>query len=129
MEIDDVSVIDDLTVKFTFKRKGRDLSFVAGGLPIFSPKWGLPDSELKPSTADKAAKAGTAETADKSEKGDKAEKGERVAFDKLRFEKPIASGPYVIDHADSGNNITYKRNPNYWPVTCQCARVPTTSTA
>ncbi len=83
-EIEDVSVVDRLTVKFTFKRPGRDLSFVAGSLPVFSPKWSL-DA-----------------------------KGEKIEFDKLRLEKPIASGPYVIDKADEGSNISYRRNPDYW---------------
>lgn len=83
-EISELTVQDERTVTFVFKRKGRDLSFVAGSLPVFSAKWGA----LNPDT--------------------------RVAFDKLRLEKPIASGPYVIDSADSGSNIRYKRNPQYW---------------
>jgi len=83
-EIEEVAVIDNLTVKFSFKRKGRDLSFVAGSLPVFSSRWSV-DA-----------------------------KGAKLEFDKLRLEKPIASGPYLIDQADSGSNIAFKRNPNYW---------------
>ncbi|BET26988.1 extracellular solute-binding protein [Limnobacter thiooxidans] len=39
-EISTVKVIDELTVEFQFTRPGRDLAFVAGSLPVFSPKWG-----------------------------------------------------------------------------------------
>ncbi|HXC40884.1 MAG TPA: extracellular solute-binding protein [Burkholderiales bacterium] len=35
-------------------------------------------------------------------------------FDKLTFEKPIASGPYLIEQYDTGRNITLRRNPEYW---------------
>ena len=83
-EINRVVVLDPLRVRFEFKRKGRDLSFIAGSLPVFSPKWGL--------QAD----------------------GQTVAFDELRFEQPIASGPYRIDKAISGRGIVYRRNPDYW---------------
>ena len=40
-EITQVVPLDDATVRFDFERKGRDLPFVAGSLPVFSPKWGL----------------------------------------------------------------------------------------
>ena len=34
-------------------------------------------------------------------------------FDKTSFEKPVASGPYVVgDHP--GASITFRRNPGYW---------------
>ncbi|MFM8331463.1 MAG: extracellular solute-binding protein [Candidatus Methylumidiphilus sp.] len=39
-EIKQVVVIDERTVLFEFARKGRDLPFVAGSLPVFSPAWG-----------------------------------------------------------------------------------------
>lgn len=83
-EISEVTVVDNLTIKFTFKRKGRDLSFVAGSLPVFSPKWAV-DA-----------------------------KGNKIDFDKLRLERPIGSGPYLIEQADSGSNVSYRRNPDYW---------------
>ncbi len=83
-EIADVQVLDAQRVRFAFKRKGRDLSFIAGSLPVFSPKWG--------------------QQAD----------GSSVAFDQLRFEQPVASGPYLIDKAISGRGIIYRRNPDYW---------------
>ncbi len=40
-DITRVVVVDPRTVRFEFKRKGRDLVFVAGSLPVFSPKWGV----------------------------------------------------------------------------------------
>lgn len=40
-EIEDVVILDDLTVRFDFERPGRDLPFVAGSLPVFSAQWGL----------------------------------------------------------------------------------------
>ncbi len=83
-EIKSLTVIDAQTVHFEFKRKGRDLSFVAGSLPIFSPKWGL--------------------------KAD----GSRVPFNKIGLEIPVASGPYLIERAVSGQDVAYRRNPAYW---------------
>ncbi|HEP8866710.1 TPA: ABC transporter substrate-binding protein [Pseudomonas aeruginosa] len=83
-EIAAVSVLDAQRVRFDFRRTGRDLSFIAGSLPVFSAKWGL--------QAD----------------------GSRVPFDQLRFEAPIASGPYQIERATSGRGIVYRRNPDYW---------------
>lgn len=38
----------------------------------------------------------------------------KVPFDKLTFEEPITSGPYVIDRYDAGRGIIFKRNPSYW---------------
>lgn len=83
-EIATVSVLDPQRVRFSFRRSGRDLSFIAGSLPVFSAKWGL--------QAD----------------------GSRVPFDQLRFEAPVASGPYQIERATSGRGIVYRRNPDYW---------------
>jgi microcin C transport system substrate-binding protein len=39
---------------------------------------------------------------------------EGKAFDKLTLEKPIATGPYLIEQYDTGRNITFRRNPQYW---------------
>jgi microcin C transport system substrate-binding protein len=83
-EIARVAVVDRQTVRFEFKRKGRDVSFIAGSLPVFSPKWGI--------QAD----------------------GSKVDFDKLRFETPVGSGVYIIERAASGQGIVYRRNPAYW---------------
>ena len=38
-DIANVTVDAPLTVTFSFKRSGRELPFVAGSLPVFSPKW------------------------------------------------------------------------------------------
>lgn len=82
-EIDRVEVLDERRVQFHFKRAGRDLSFIAGSLPVFSARWGTAD-------------------------------GEQVKFSDLRFQQPIASGPYLIEKARSGRDIIYRRNPDYW---------------
>jgi microcin C transport system substrate-binding protein len=83
-EVAELTVVDALTVRFQFKRKGRDLSFIAGSLPVFSPRWGQ-----KPD-------------------------GGKVDFDQLRLESPVATGPYLIEKASSGQDVTYRRNPAYW---------------
>ncbi len=36
------------------------------------------------------------------------------SFDKTTFDKPVASGPYVVESVDPGAGIVYRRNPNYW---------------
>jgi microcin C transport system substrate-binding protein len=56
-------------------------------MPVFSHKWGM--------------------------KAD----GSRIAFDQLAFEKPVGSGPYLIEQYDNGRTITYRRDPNYWGAT------------
>ncbi len=40
--------------------------------------------------------------------------GEGKAFDSVVQEPPIASGPYLIEKADWGRSITYRRNPDHW---------------
>ena len=35
-------------------------------------------------------------------------------FDKLSTVHPVGSGPYVVESADFGKSVSYKRNPNYW---------------
>ncbi|APA89797.1 extracellular solute-binding protein (plasmid) [Paraburkholderia sprentiae WSM5005] len=77
-------VLDRLTIRFDFKVATREMPLLAGGIPVFSHKWGMrPD-------------------------------GTRIPFDQLAFEKPIASGDYLIDRYDNGRTISYKRNPDYW---------------
>lgn len=39
-DVSKVEVLDALTVKFTFKRKNRELPLTVGSLPIFSREWG-----------------------------------------------------------------------------------------
>jgi peptide/nickel transport system substrate-binding protein/microcin C transport system substrate-binding protein len=83
-DIAKLEVLDSQRVRFSFKRKNRNLVFVAGSLPIFSPKWGLnPDSSAPP-------------------------------FGEVRLQPPIASGPYRVERATGGLNIVFKRNPDYW---------------
>ncbi|WP_438396067.1 extracellular solute-binding protein [Caballeronia sp. DA-9] len=77
-------VVDPLTIRFEFKERTREMPFIAGGIPVFSRKWGM-----KPD-------------------------GSHVPFDQLAFQKPIGSGPYLIEQYDNGRTITYKRNPAYW---------------
>ena len=36
------------------------------------------------------------------------------AFNQLTFEKPIGSGPYVIEKYDIGKSIVFRKDPNYW---------------
>ncbi|PYE21988.1 microcin C transport system substrate-binding protein [Paraburkholderia silvatlantica] len=83
-EITRAVVVDSATIRFDFRSKNRELPLIAGGMPVFSHKWGLrPD-------------------------------GSRIAFDQLAFEQPIGSGPYVIDRYSNGRTITYKLDPHYW---------------
>lgn len=39
---------------------------------------------------------------------------ETVEFARSTMEPPLGSGPYVVDGADAGRQITYCRNPDYW---------------
>ncbi len=77
-------VVDASTIRFEFKTATREMPLLAGGIPVFSRKWGV-----KPD-------------------------GTRIPFDQLAFQKPIGSGAYLIDQYDNGRTISYKRNPNYW---------------
>jgi microcin C transport system substrate-binding protein len=83
-EITRAVVVDPSTIRFEFHQRNRELPLLAGGMPVFSRKWGM-----KPD-------------------------GTRIPFDQLAFEKPVASGPYLIDSYDNGRTITYRRDPNYW---------------
>ena len=38
----------------------------------------------------------------------------KVPFEKLTFEPPVTSGPYLIERYDAGRGIIFKRDPNYW---------------
>jgi microcin C transport system substrate-binding protein len=83
-EITRAVVVDRLTIRFDFDEPHRELPLLAGAIPVFSPKWGA-----KPD-------------------------GSHIPFDQLTFEKPIGSGPYLIEQYDNGRTITYRRDPNYW---------------
>ncbi|MGA7776707.1 MAG: extracellular solute-binding protein [Paraburkholderia sp.] len=80
-------VVDPQTIRFEFREHNRELPLLAGGIPVFSHKWGM-----KPN-------------------------GTRIPFDQLAFEKPIASGPYLIESYSNGRTITFRRDPNYWGAT------------
>ena len=83
-EITRAVVVDRLTIRFDFDEPHRELPLLAGAIPVFSPKWGA-----KPD-------------------------GSHIPFDQLTFEKPIGSGPYLIEQYDNGRTITYRRDPHYW---------------
>ena len=77
-------VVDERTIRFELKDRSNDSLFLAGGVPVFSPKWALgPDGRPK-------------------------------QFDQIVTEHPITSGPYTIAAADGGRRIEFKRNPDYW---------------
>lgn len=86
-----VTVVDASTIRYDFKRKNKELPLIVGGLPVFSPKWGKG-----------------------SGKPDDPDGGKDVAFDKLTFQDPVASGPYVVERFDPSRGITFRRNPDYW---------------
>ncbi|CAE6715072.1 extracellular solute-binding protein [Paraburkholderia haematera] len=83
-EITRAVVVDPHTIRFEFHQRNRELPLLVGSMPVFSHKWGM-----KPD-------------------------GSRIPFDQLAFEKPIASGPYLIEQYDNGRTITFRRDPNYW---------------
>lgn len=77
-------VVSDRVIRFDFKNRNPELPVMVGTLPIFSRNWGK-----KPD-------------------------GTLTPFDKLTFELPLASGPYVIESYKAGKTMIFKRNPNYW---------------
>ena len=77
-------VVSDRVIRFDFKNRNPELPVMVGTLPIFSQQWGK-----KPD-------------------------GTMTPFDKLTFEHPLGSGPYVIDSYKAGKTMVFKRNPNYW---------------
>jgi microcin C transport system substrate-binding protein len=42
------------------------------------------------------------------------ENGQRIPFDQVILQHPIASGPYRIARVNFGRDITYERDPNWW---------------
>ena len=77
-------VVSDRIIKYEFKNRNPELPVMVGSLPIFSRNWGK-----KPD-------------------------GTITPFDKLSFELPLASGPYVIKSYKAGKTMIFERNPNYW---------------
>lgn len=43
-----LDVIDDLTVRYRFKKLNREMPLTVGSLPVFSRKWGLENGKAKP---------------------------------------------------------------------------------
>lgn len=39
---------------------------------------------------------------------------EKRTFDQSGLERPVGSGPYVVDEVKPGARIVYRRDPNYW---------------
>ncbi|GAB2180733.1 extracellular solute-binding protein [Denitratisoma sp. agr-D3] len=79
-----VTVLSEREVRFEFKHANAELPLIVGGMPVFSKDWGRQPDGKTPS------------------------------FDKLGFEKPVSSGPYLIEKYDPGRSITYRRNPDWW---------------
>ena len=83
-DVSQAVVLSDRAVRFDFKNNNTELPIMVGTLPIFSRSWG------------------------------KAADGTIIPFDKLAFEYPIGSGPYLIESFKAGKSIIYKKNPQYW---------------
>ena len=83
-DVTKVSVLSEREIRFEFGHPNSELPLIVGMMPVFSEAWGR-----KPD-------------------------GSRTDFDKLGFEPPIASGPYLIDKFEPGRSITYRRNPDWW---------------
>jgi microcin C transport system substrate-binding protein len=77
-------IISERVIRFDFHRKNTELPLLVGSMPVFSEKWG------------------------------KDAQGAGKPFNQFTFEKPIASGPYLIESYDIGKNIVFKKNPEYW---------------
>ncbi len=77
-------VLGDKLIRFDFNNRNGEAPLLVGTMPIFSKNWG------------------------------KKSDGTSTAFDQLTFEKPISSGPYLIESQQSGRNIIFKKDPNYW---------------
>ncbi len=76
--------LSEREIRFEFSRINAELPLIVGTMPVFSENWGR--------RAD----------------------GNHVAFDRLAFEPPIASGPYLIEKFQAGRSISYRRNPDWW---------------
>lgn len=83
-DIKEAVVLSDRAVRFDFKNNNTELPILAGTLPIFSRNWG------------------------------KNPDGTIIPFEKIAFETPLGSGPYLIESFKAGKSIVFKRNPQYW---------------
>jgi len=78
-------VLDERTVRFDLRDRSIDTLFSIGtSMRIFSRKWGTGPD------------------------------GKAKRFDEIITEYPIISGPYLIDVADSGRRLEFKRRADYW---------------
>jgi microcin C transport system substrate-binding protein len=77
-------IVSERVIRFDFRSRTGEAPLLVGTMPIFSPHWG--------------------------QKTD----GTKTPFDQLAFEKPIGSGPYLMESYSTGRNIIFKKNPNYW---------------
>lgn len=83
-DVTKVAVLSEREVRFEFRHANAELPLIVGTMPVFSKAWGR--------QAD----------------------GSTVSFDKLGFEMPVSSGPYLIEKYDPGRSITFRRNPDWW---------------
>ena len=83
-DIKEAVVLSDRSIRFDFKNDNAELPILAGTFPVFSRNWG------------------------------KRPDGTMIPFEKLAFDAPLASGPYLIESFKAGKSIVYKKNPNYW---------------
>jgi peptide/nickel transport system substrate-binding protein/microcin C transport system substrate-binding protein len=81
--------VDERTVRFDLRERKVEPLYIAGGLPVFSRKWGQPGGQTG---------------------GD----GKPKKFDEIINEPPIASGPYLIDKVEMPRRIDLRLNPAYW---------------
>ncbi len=79
-----VTVMSEREIRFEFKVPNAELPLIVATMPVFSKDWGRQPD------------------------------GSLTPFDKLAYEKPVSSGPYLIEKFDPGRSITYRRDPNYW---------------
>lgn len=79
-----VVVLGERDVRFEFRQPNAELPLIVGTMPVFSKTWGRQPD------------------------------GSTLSFDKLGFDKPVASGPYLIEKFEPGRSITYRKNPDWW---------------
>jgi peptide/nickel transport system substrate-binding protein/microcin C transport system substrate-binding protein len=79
--------VDERTVRFDQREHKVEPLYIAGGLPVFSRKWGQTGGQVD---------------------------GKPKKFDEIINEPPIASGPYIIDKVEMPRRIDLHLNPAYW---------------
>ena len=84
-DLSDAQALDPRHVRVDFTRAGKDVAIIASRLPVISARWGASDAGAPDAT-----------------------------LDRLVWQTPIGSGPYLIETVDAGRSIRYRRNPDYW---------------